>query len=165
MPGIDDLFTAYYKDVSSYLYGLCRDAHLAEDLTGETFLEAVRSIAGFRGDADLRTWLLSIARHRWYHHLRRTNTRPETVLLQDFLPDPTTTPEDRVYDRLLLERIWELLQGETERTRSIVLLRLQGYSFHEIALKHGITEQSARVIDFRAKAKLRRILQQEGMSV
>ena len=58
---LEAVFTAYYKDVYTYLYSLCRDASLAEDLAQEVFLEAVRSITSFRGDAEVKTWLFSIA--------------------------------------------------------------------------------------------------------
>ena len=70
------LFADHYQDVYVYLYSLCHDALLAEDLASETFLEAVKSIARFRGDSDLKTWLFAIARHRWSACLRRTRTAP-----------------------------------------------------------------------------------------
>ena len=41
-------------------------------------------------------------------------------------------------------------------------MRLEGYSFYEIGLKYNISESSARVIDFRAKSKIRNILKKEG---
>ena len=123
----------------------------------------MRAIGGFRGEADLRTWLLSIGRHRWYHHLRRKNTRPEAVLLQDFLPDTAPALEDTVHYRMVLARVLALLSSQPQRTQDIVRMRLQGYSLHEIAQAHGITEQSARVIDFRCKAKLRKQLSTEGL--
>ena len=69
---------------------------------------------------------------------------------------------DEAYQRrALAERIYALLEEEPERTRSIVLMRSEGYSFYEIGVKHGISENSARVIDFRAKAKIRKILKKE----
>ena len=40
-------------------------------------------------------------------------------------------------------------------------MRLEGYSFYEIGAAYGISESSARVIDFRAKAKIRNILKRE----
>ena len=42
-------------------------------------------------------------------------------------------------------------------------MRIEGYSFHEIGMKYGISESSARVIDFRAKEKIRKILKEEGL--
>ena len=55
-----------------------------------------------------------------------------------------------------------MLEAEPERTRHIVLMRIEGYSFYEIGARFGISENSARVIDFRAKAKIRKILKEEG---
>ena len=63
-----------------------------------------------------------------------------------------------------LDRIYHLLEQEPERTRNIVLMRLDGYSFYEIGQKYGISESSARVIDFRTKEKLRKILKKEGFA-
>ncbi|HEX8853686.1 MAG TPA: sigma-70 family RNA polymerase sigma factor, partial [Pyrinomonadaceae bacterium] len=48
-------------DVYALLYRLTEDREEARDLTQETFLQAFRNIAHFRGDADLRTWLYRIA--------------------------------------------------------------------------------------------------------
>jgi len=162
MKRTETLFADYYRDVYSYLYSLTRDASLAEDLTSEVFLEVVRCAASFRGESDVKTWLFSIARHRWYHWLRKKHRSPETELLTEFLPSALQSPEERMLDSILVSRIHALLKQEPERPREIVYLRLSGYSFYEIGQRYGISEASARVIDFRAKAKLRRTLEQEG---
>ena len=69
------LFEEYYSDLYRYLFGLCHDASLMEDLVSETFLEAVKSVVTFRGQSDIKTWLFSIARHRWYAWLRKKHHR------------------------------------------------------------------------------------------
>lgn len=156
------LFSAYYRDVYLYLYSLCRDGNLAEDLAGETFLEAVRSIALFKGEADPKTWLFSIARHRWYHWLRtqKRHPAPEELSGAEVSGDPDLAAW--AADRELAERIRELLQNEPPRTQGILKMRMEGYSFHEIGAKYAITESSARVIEFRAKNKIKEILKKEG---
>ncbi|HYX42316.1 MAG TPA: sigma-70 family RNA polymerase sigma factor, partial [Pyrinomonadaceae bacterium] len=62
-------------DIYALLYRLTEDPEEARDLTQETFLQAFRAIAHFRGDADLRTWLYRIAvnqaRNRWRWWRRR----------------------------------------------------------------------------------------------
>lgn len=42
-------------------------------------------------------------------------------------------------------------------------MRIEGFSFYEIGLQYNISESSARVIDFRAKSKIRTILKKEGL--
>ena len=160
---LEELFAQYYQPVYSYLYSLSRSAALAEDLASEVFLEVVKSIGSFRRESDIKTWLFSIARHKWYRHLRKKRRQADVELLTDFLPSTEKTPEEACYDRLLVQRIYGLLDAEPERTQSIVRMRLEGYSFYEIGAAHGISESSARVIDFRAKAKIRRQLEKEGL--
>ena len=73
-------------------------------------------------------------------------------------------PEAQYHRQEIIRRIYRLLEQESERTRSIVMMRLDGYSFYEIGQKYGISESSARVIDFRTKDKLRKILKKEGFT-
>lgn len=157
-----ELFVSHYGEVYAYLYCLSRDAALSEDLASEVFLEAVRSIHRFRGESDVRTWLFSIARHRWFGYLRRKKRDPQTEPLEDRYIPTGQTPESELLRREIAKRITELLSEEPERTRQIVQMRLEGYSFHEIGKKTGISENSARVIDYRAKVRIRRTLEKEG---
>lgn len=161
---LEALFAACYNDVYRYLYSLCRDAALAEELAAETFLEATKSIGGFRAEADAKTWLFTLARRRWFAHLRRKQQTPSAPPeeLERWL-SPAPTPQQQAEGRAALARLEQLLAAEPPRTQDIVRLRAAGYSYYEIAQKHGISENSARVIDFRAKAKLKAALQKEGL--
>ena len=169
---LEKLFRTYYKDIYRYLYSLTHDASLSEDLASYVFLEVVKSIATFRGAADMKTWMFSIARHKWIDYLRKKNRRVEIEVLSELAGEEQDAgngqknsgePEEQYLEKELLERIHTLLDEEPERTRNIVNLRLEGYSFYEIAQKENISESSARVIYFRAKEKLRQILVKEGL--
>ena len=172
---LEKLFHAYYKEIYRYLYSLTRDASLSEDLASEVFLEVVKSIAAFRGESDIKTWMFSIARHKWCDYLRKKNRQPATEVLSELVGEGTGPegkgkeffgnqgPEERYLQKELLERIYALLEEEPERTRSIVKLRMEGYSFYEIGKSQNISESSARVIYFRAKEKLRQRLEKEGL--
>ncbi|MBR6643550.1 MAG: RNA polymerase sigma factor [Lachnospiraceae bacterium] len=169
---LEKLFHSYYKEIYRYLYSLTHDASLSEDLASDVFLEVVKSVASFRGEADMKTWLFSVARHKWIDYLRKKNRRAETEVLSEFVGEERTAdrgitvasgPEDRYLEKELLERIHAILEKEPERTRNIVKLRLEGYSFYEIGKLQGISESSARVIYFRAKEKLRQTLEKEGL--
>lgn len=157
---LQELFENYYREVYGYLYSLCRDASLAEDLASEVFLEVVKSIGSFQGRSDIKTWLFSIARHRWFAWLRKNGHTEDRV--SDFLPAQTKSPESHAEDREAAQRIMSLLENEPERTRRILSLRMEGYSFHEIADLLDISDNSARVIEFRAKCRIRKILKEEG---
>ena len=169
---LENLFRTYYKDIYQYLYSLTHDASLSEDLASEVFLEVVKSIALFRGEADIKTWMFSIARHKWIDYLRKRNRRAETEILTELVGEERNIvhtnpeenkPEEQMLTKELLERIDALLDEEPERTRKIVRLRMEGYSFYEIGKSQGISESSARVIYFRVKEKIKQKLEKEGL--
>ena len=161
---LEELFRTYHNDVYRYLYSLSHDASLSEDLVSEVFLKVVKSIGTFRGEADIKTWLFSIARHEWYDYLRKKNRQIRTEAMTEFCESMDLGPEAKYHMQEIIRRIYSLLEQEPERTRSIVMMRLDGYSFYEIGQKFGISESSARVIDFRTKDKLRKILKKEGFT-
>ena len=60
MQGFESVYRAYFTDVYRYALSLCGDTALADDLTSECFLKAMRAIGGFRGECVLRVWLCQI---------------------------------------------------------------------------------------------------------
>ncbi len=165
MSVMDELFSAYYKDIYRYIYGLCRNVSLSEDLTSDVFLEVVKSIGGFRADCDVKTWLFSIARHRWFSYLRKKKRTIEATELYELteLEQPNgRSAEDAFLDRELIDRIYAIIDGEPEHSRNVARMRIEGYSFYEIGKALGISESSARVTFFRTKEKIRKILKGEG---
>lgn len=155
-----ELFEKYYIDVYTYLYSLCHDASLSEDLASDVFLEVVKSISTFRGESDIKTWLFSIARHRWFAYLKKKNRQVQTESIHDLYDTAELGTTDSVNE--VTELIQELLSDESALTRDVVRMRLDGYSYHEIALRHKISENSARVVYFRTKSKIRKYLEKEG---
>ena len=69
---------------------MLHDDFQAEEATQDTFLKAHRSMSGFRGDASVKTWLLSICRRTCLDVLRAR--KPSTVPLEEI--DPPGEPED-----------------------------------------------------------------------
>ena len=165
MSAILDLYQQYRDDVFRYLAGLTHDADAAEELVSETFCAALTALPRYRGEADVKTWLFSIARHKWYEQLRRRGpqTLSQEELLGLYLTDNAPTPAETVELRQAADRARALLALMPKRTQTVMLLRMEGYSFYEIGRRVGISEGSARVIDFRARASLRDTLQKEGL--
>lgn len=161
MDAVTELYEAYHRDVSRYLLGLTRDAALTEDLVSETFCAAITALPRFRRESDVKTWLFTIARRKWLDHLRAK--KPDTLSLTElYIADTAPGPELRAMRREAAKRALALLEREDARTQRIVLLRIEGHSFYEIGRDLNIREGSARVIDFRARNRIREILEQEG---
>lgn len=162
---LTELFGLYYRDVYSYLYSLSSDASLSEDLASEVFLEAVRSVSSFRGEASVKTWLFSIARHRWSAYLRKKSRSVKTESLSDINPSAEPYYTDKELSGGAGEIAGAVLEKESETSQRAFRLRMDGYTYYEIAEMLGISESSARVICFRVRNRIRKELEKEGYDV
>ena len=161
MFGMEEIYRKYSAELFGYLISLTHSRADAEDLLSETFVRALTALSSFRGESSIRTWLYAIARNVWLERLRKSR-RIES--LDDLL---SVYAEDSVADHALAHiavcRIEEALSQLDERTRTIVLLRSEGYSYDEIAARLHMQPSTARVIEHRTRKKLKELLQKEGL--
>ena len=154
LANMEEIYQAHARTVYKFLLSQCHDPHLAEELTQETFYQAVRSIDRFDGGCKVSVWLCQIAKHLWYQHLRKANRETE-------LPEESELPlvpsaEEETMDRSgqldLLRRVHQL----PEPGREVVYLRaFGGLSFREIGDVLGKTETWVRVTFYRGKERLK----------
>lgn len=156
------IYEQYKNDVYTYLLSLTHDKLLSEDLTSEVFIGAIRSLPSFKGRSSIKTWLFSIARYKWIEHLKKGKKDLATESLTEIYLNDGMCLESLIITKELSALIHSLLTQEPDRNRDVVLMRIEGYSFFEIAQKFGISESSARVLDFRTKHKIKEILLKEG---
>lgn len=160
MKQIENLYVKYKLDIYRYLLSITHNPSLSEDLLSETFVRAIYSIGKFKGDSSVKTWLFSIARHVWLQYLRKNRPASEySDLLELYMADSTL---EIIFTKQLKSRIAELLETKDQKTRSIIGMRINGISYSEISEKLSISENAARVIDFRTKNWLKSVLIKEG---
>lgn len=160
---LGELFDHYYDDIFKYLYRLSHDASISEDLTSEVFLEVVKSIATFRGESDIKTWLFSIARHKWYAYLRKKNTQIQAESIHELYESDFVGLSNSQFTSDVEQIIHTIIENEPETTKNVFQLRIDGFSYFEISEKLNISESSARVLFFRVKAKIKKHLEKEGL--
>jgi RNA polymerase sigma-70 factor (ECF subfamily) len=126
-----------------------------EDLVQETYLRALRSLPRFRGDAPVRVWLLSIARHTCADHVRR---RQRHRRLLDRLTIEAGASGDVILDGggVLTEEL--LLRLEPDRREAFALTQLVGLSYDDAAAVAGCPIGTIRSRVARARADLRALL-------
>lgn len=128
----------------------------------------MKSIGSFRAESDVKTWLFSIARNRWHKYLHKKKRTVETSELFGLteLEQPSGSSEETTFlDRELIAKVYEIINEEKERPRKAALMRIEGYSFYEIGNILGISENSARVMFFRTKEKILKILKAAAFRV
>lgn len=159
---LKNIYEEYKQDVYIYLVSLTHDDSLSEDLVSETFLGAIKSLHRFRGESSIKTWLFSIARNKWYEYLRKEKINVSLdELTYNYLVCESNL-EQLVINKDILNKILALLEKEPPRTKDILLMRIEGYSYLEISKKYNMSESSLRVIDYRTKQKIKNELIKEG---
>lgn len=159
MKKIEELYLLYKDDVYMYLLSLTHNSTLSEDLLSETFINAIKSIGNFKGNSSVKTWLISIARNLWLQSMRKEKQTVEyndllELYVSDYIAEILITKET-------IKGIKQLILEKDERTQKIVNMRVEGYSFGEIGQAVMISENSARVIDFRTRKWIKEKLEEE----
>lgn len=157
MDDMEQIYQAHARTVYKFLLSQCHDAGLAEELTQETFYQAVRSIGRFQGDCKVSVWLCQIAKHLYYDHLRHQKRHPMLSMeeLERAAPENDGMPEISLLRRDAYVSIHKAIHSLREPYREIFLLRaLSELSFREIGEIFGRTENWARVTYYRAKVML-----------
>lgn len=107
------------------------DEASAEDLSQETFLRAVRALAGFRAEASARTWLLSICRRTCMDELRvRTRRRRRDGALQALTAADKPVGADASEEPVVADLLARL---EPDRRTAFVLTHVLGLTCEEAA--------------------------------
>jgi len=168
----ETLVDLYSGDIYALLYRLTENADDARDLTQDTFLRVIRSIKGFRGQSELRTWLYRIAinesrnRFRWWKRRRRhlTISLDATIgesdtAIHETMSDGSESPEEAALAREREQGLQEALNEIPEIYREAVVLRdVEGMSYEETAaaLNIGIGTVKSRIS--RGREELRKRL-------
>ncbi|MGG2028021.1 sigma-70 family RNA polymerase sigma factor [Gottfriedia sp. S16(2024)] len=153
MGDLNEIYNNYAEVVFKYLMCLCHDADLSEELTQETFYQAVRSIDSYNGGCKMSVWLCQIAKHSYYKYLEKNKKQRKEIYQENSIHTSPETELINSEDKVALYRIIHLLE---EPYKEVLLLRiLGGLSYKEIGEIQMKNENWARVTFYRAKIKLR----------
>jgi RNA polymerase sigma-70 factor, ECF subfamily len=155
------LYDHYQGSVYRFLYYRTRSQTLAEDLTSETFLRALRNMGGFRWQGkDFGAWLMTIARNLCTDHFKAGRTRLE-VATEDMgaHDDATEGPETAVLASLANEALLEGLKQLSDEQRDCLIMRfLQGLSISETAAVLGRSEGAVKQLQLRGVRNLAKLV-------
>ena len=158
MQSIEEIYRQHAQTVYRFLLAQTRSADLAEELTQETFYQAVRSAERFRGGCAVTTWLCGIAKNVWRTYRRRhppEDELDETAAAPDLPDDVLLAGEERV-------ELLRKMQTLGSDMREVMYLRIFGaLSFREIGEILSRTENWARVTFYRGREKLRKELEKD----
>ena len=158
---LSELVERHHAAAYRVAFSMLQEDDAAQDVVQDAFIKAFRALAGFRGEASFRTWILTIAGNEARSALRRRGRRRETAL-EDAGPvrSQQKPPDMEAVDAQ--EAAWARKMMETlpEKQKLSVALRIEeGLSFKEIGEIIGSSEGAARVNYFHGIRRLRELLQ------
>ena len=165
LAAFEELVNRHERRVYTIARRITGNDHDAEDVTQQTFLDALAHLAGFRGEASFGTWVARIATYAALKILRKRKGLP-TVSLDAgddtelphpvFIADWRATPDQLAGQNETRQLIDAALAELDEKHRLVFLLRdVEGLSIRETAEAVGITEANVKVRLLRARLQLR----------
>jgi RNA polymerase sigma-70 factor (ECF subfamily) len=130
------------------------DPEEAADAVQDAFISAFRSVGGFRGQAQVSTWLHRIVVNACLDRIRRNRARP-TAPLPDAGPGEPALALDAVADRECRMAVDDALRAlPVEQRAAIVLVDVEGYSVAETAQLLGVAEGTVKSRCARGRTRL-----------
>ena len=153
MTEFEEIYDKYFRDIYLYIYSLSKDKHIAEDITSEAFIKAIKSIDSFKGTCDIRVWICKIAKNCYLSYLRKN----KKLVNMDLLPNQ----EDKVdVEKMICSNeesieIHKILHNLEEPYKEVFTLRVFGeLSYKQIADIFGKSDNWACVTYHRARNKI-----------
>jgi RNA polymerase sigma factor (sigma-70 family) len=156
------IYRTFSAPVYSLLARMTGSTATADDLSQETFIEVLRSIDRFRGDASLATWIRRIAVSKCLMHMRSAWQNRATLFRDLGEGHPATEPQ--VVSEVALTQVHIDLERALARlsdvSRVVVILHdIEGYTHREIATLMGKSVSFSKSQLARAHQRLRQSIE------
>jgi RNA polymerase sigma-70 factor, ECF subfamily len=176
-PDFDRIYRQYVDLIYRFAYRLCGESEAARDIVQETFLNAYRGFKDFRGDAQLSTWLYTIASHACMRMRRKRKGQPDRELsLEEFIPTSEgefhlqipvegLSPEQALQNKELRRILDHAIGQLPPKYRMVLVLRdMEGLSAKEVGSIMRLNERAVKSRLHRARLFVRKELSAKGLT-
>ena len=176
-PDFDRIYRDYVDLIYRFAHRLCGESEAARDIVQETFLNAYRGIKDFRGDAQLSTWLYTIASHACMRMRRKRKGAPDRELsLEEFIPTSDgefrlqipvegLSPEQALQNKQLRRILDHAIGRLPPKYRMVLVLRdMEGLSAKEVGAIMRLNERAVKSRLHRARLFVRKELSARGLA-
>ncbi len=177
LPAFDQLYRDHVDLIYRFAQRLCGEPDTAKDVVQDTFLNAYRGFKKFRGDAQVSTWLYTIASRACLRMRRKRKGEPERELsLEEFIPTSEgefklqipmdgLTPEEALQNKELRRALDQAIEKLPPKYRMVLVLRdMEGLSAKEVGTIMGLNERAVKSRLHRARLFVRRELSARGLA-
>ena len=155
----EEIYEKYALKIYKYIFALCKNNDIADEILQETFYSALKNIDKFKGKSSIYTWLCTIAKNNWKNYLIRKNKIKFVPLDEDLLD---YSQFENTENKQELVDLYKAMHKLDSITKEILLIKLHSdLTFKEIGDLFGKSEQWARTRFYRGKLKLKEDLKNE----
>ena len=157
------LYRKYHKELYLYLYALCKNREVAEDIMQETFLKAMLALPN--SHTNMRAWLYMVARNLYFNYAKHEKKVSTCEVMCEGQVENEEQDEDiaqGLIEREQIRYLYQALQKLDKTKREVLVMQYFGeLSQKEIAAILHITPENVRVLAYRAKRELKKYLEEE----
>jgi RNA polymerase sigma-70 factor (ECF subfamily) len=152
------IYVQHFDGVYKYVFSLCRNETMAEEITQETFYRAMEHIDKFEGKCKLYVWLCQIAKNTFLTYAKKQKRHVSETDI-DLSKQIEPSFENEILDKETVWKLHKLLHELSDPYKEVFSLRVFGeLPFSQIGELFGKSDSWARLIFYRAKKELRRNL-------
>ena len=155
-----DLYDDYFDKIARYIATHIGNRDDAEDLAGEVFLRALKSVASFKERGiPMGAWLFRIAHNLMVDHLRKWSKRKRVPLDEALTVADNSDPGEEAIQNIQFAEVQQAMVHLSPAQQEVVALRFAGgLSSAEVAQVMGRSNGAVRELQHAALKSLRRLL-------
>ncbi len=160
---LNKIYAMYQRELYLYIFSLCRNREVAEDLLQETFLKALLSLSSQH--SNVRAWLYMVARNLYFNYIKKEKGKADLDEIRE-LPSAESDVAGQIILRESNRILYEALQTLTQVKREVLVLQyFGGLSQKEIAAVLHISPENVRVQSLRGKREIKKYMEAKGYDI
>ena len=155
---IEKIYGIYFDDLYKFLLYLCKNKEIAQDICSESFIRAIKNIETIE-DSKVKSYLFQIGKNTYYNYYKKN----KRILLTDNIEDfdlALQSFEKDLLEKEILSKLEIAINKLDTPYKDVVKLRLNDLSFREIGEIYTKNQNWASVIFYRAKEKLKILMEE-----
>ena len=156
---MEKLYIKYQRELYLYAFSLCKDHHLAQDLTSDTFFKAFLSLDDV---SYIKYWLFRVCKNLYLDLLKLNREYSSENIIENTLSN-YETPLDKLIELEKNKYLYNSIINLNESYKEIlVLYYFCGFSLKEISESRNTSEGAAKTMLFRARKRLKKEMEGEN---
>ena len=157
---IEKIYHIYFDDIYKFMLSFTKNKEISQDITSETFLKVINNPGKFENISNLKSYLFTIAKNAHINYYKRNKIYISTADIEDF-DKGIESFENELIANEEKQNLKTSIEKLNEPHKEITKLRLAGLNFKEIAIIYNKSPNWACVNFYRAKEKLKIIMEED----